>query len=252
MDLVALLFTLLLGLFILFGAFVIKFFKNKERFLLISLSMAFGVMISLVLLELLPESYELFFYRTNSITLTLLIVVGILSAGFLILKLLDHFIPDHEKEGENNLMHIGLLSSIAIIIHNIIEGIAVYSTVESMFSAGLLLSIGVGLHNVPLGMAISSSFYNKEENKYKSKKLIIAISLSTFVGGLLMFLNASTNIFGIGYDFTAVMVTITAGMLVYIGFMEILPRLIESKDKKTVLISTAIGISVMLISRLFG
>ena len=252
MDLIALLFTLLLGLFILFGAFVIKFFKNKDKFLLISLSMAFGVMVSLVLLELLPESYELFFYKTNSIPTTLLIVIGILAGGFLILKLLDHFIPDHEKEGESNLMHIGLLSSIAIIIHNIIEGIAVYSTVASMFSAGLLLSIGVGLHNIPLGMAISSSFYNKEENKYKSKKLIIAISLSTFVGGLLMFLNASTNIFGIGYYFTAVMVTVTAGMLIYIGFMEILPRMIESKDKKTVIISTVIGIIILLVSRLLG
>lgn len=252
MNLIALLFTLFLGLFILFGAFVIKLFKNKEKFLLISLSMAFGVMISLVLLELLPESYELFYYKTNSIALTLLIVIGILSFGFLILKLLDRFIPDHEKEGEKNLLHIGLLSSIAIIIHNIIEGIAIYSTVASMFSAGLLLSIGVGLHNIPLGMALSSSFYNKEENKYKSKKLIIALSLSTFVGGLLMFINASTNIFEVNAYFTAIMITITSGMLVYISFMEILPRLMEEKDKKTVLISTAIGIIILLVSRLFG
>jgi zinc transporter ZupT len=121
-----------------------------------------------------------------------------------------------------------------------------------MFSAGLLLSIGVGLHNIPLGMALSSSFYNKEENKYKSKKLIIALSLSTFVGGLLMFINASTNIFEVNAYFTAIMITITSGMLVYISFMEILPRLMEEKDKKTVLISTAIGIIILLVSRLFG
>jgi len=252
MDLIALLFTLLLGLFILFGAFVIKFFKNKEKFLLISLSMAFGVMVSLVLLELLPSSYGLFSYKTNSIPLTLLIVVGILLAGFFILKILDHFIPDHEKEGENNLFHIGLLSSIAIMIHNIIEGIAVYSTVVTIFSSGLLLAIGVGLHNIPLGMALSSSFYNKKENKYRSKKLIVAISLSTFIGGLLMFINASTNIFGFSYLFTAVMINITAGMLIYISFMEILPKLIEAKDKKIVLISTALGVIILLVSRLLG
>jgi ZIP family zinc transporter len=214
--------------------------------------MTFGVMVSLVLLELLPESYVLFSYKTNSIPLTLLIVIGILSAGFLILKILDHFIPDHEKEGEGNLLHIGLLSSIAIMIHNIIEGVAVYSTVVTIFNSGLLLAIGVGLHNIPLGMALSSSFYNKEENKYKSKKLIIAISLSTFIGGLLMFLNASTTVFGFSYLFTAVMITITAGMLIYISFMEILPKLIEEKDKKTVVISTAIGIIILLVSRLFG
>lgn len=248
MKLYGLFFTLILGLFIIFGAFIVQLFKNKDKFILISLSMAFGVMMTLIVLELFPEAYEIFSIKYNLyVAITLIIVIGVL--GYFLLKILDRFIPDHEKEDESNLMHIGIVSSIAIIIHNIIEGMAIYSTINSSLTLGLMLSIGVGLHNIPLGMAISSAFYDSIENKRKSNIIILLISLSTFVGGLIMFLFSGmfVNEFIIG-----IILSVTIGMLVYINISEILPRLIESKDKKTVVISTVLGIIILIVSTLFG
>ena len=208
MNVIGLVLTLVLGFFIIIGAFLMHIFENKERFLVISLSMAFGVMASLIFLELLPESFEIFNEKYSSIiSIAMILIFSII--GFLILKILDKFIPDHEDDDEANLIHVGIVSSIAIILHNIIEGMAIYNTFNTSINLGILLSIGVGLHNIPLGMVLSSTFYKSLSNKKKSNVIIFLISTSTFVGGLIMciFNNVFKNEFIIG-----LLLSITVGM----------------------------------------
>ena len=241
--------TFFLGMFIIFGAFIMQMFKNKEKFLLISLSMAFGVMMTLIVLELFPEAYEILSAGCNNyLAITVIIILATL--GFLILKLLDRFIPDHDKNDESNLMHIGIVSSIALTIHNIIEGMAVYSTITTSINTGLLLCIGVGLHNIPLGMAISSAFYKSTNNKNKCNLLILLISLSTFIGGIIMFITSNSSLAEI--YIVAIVLSLTIGMLLYINIEEILPRMLKAENKKTVLISAALGIVLLIVSTLFG
>ncbi len=244
MNVIGLVLTLVLGFFIIIGAFLMHIFENKERFLVISLSMAFGVMVSLIFLELLPESFEIFNEKYSSIiSIAMILIFSII--GFLILKILDKFIPDHEDDDEANLIHVGIVSSIAIILHNIIEGMAIYNTFNTSINLGILLSIGVGLHNIPLGMVLSSTFYKSLSNKKKSNVIIFLISTSTFVGGLIMciFNNVFKNEFIIG-----LLLSITVGMLVYINIIEILPKLIKSKDKKMIITSIIVGILILFVS----
>ena len=244
MNVIGLVLTLVLGFFIIIGAFLMHIFENKERFLVISLSMAFGVMASLIFLELLPESFEIFNEKYSSIiSIAMILIFSII--GFLILKILDKFIPDHEDDDEANSIHVGIVSSIAIILHNIIEGMAIYNTFNTSINLGILLSIGVGLHNIPLGMVLSSTFYKSLSNKKKSNVIIFLISTSTFVGGLIMciFNNVFKNEFIIG-----LLLSITVGMLVYINIIEILPKLIKSKDKKMIITSIIVGILILFVS----
>ena len=244
MNVIGLVLTLVLGFFIIIGAFLMHIFENKERFLVISLSMAFGVMVSLIFLELLPESFEIFNEKYSSIiSIAMILIFSII--GFLILKILDKFIPDHEDDDEANLIHVGIVSSIAIILHNIIEGMAIYNTFNTSINLVILLSIGVGLHNIPLGMVLSSTFYKSLSNKKKSNVIIFLISTSTFVGGLIMciFNNVFKNEFIIG-----LLLSITVGMLVYINIIEILPKLIKSKDKKMIITSIIVGILILFVS----
>ena len=244
MNVIGLVLTLVLGFFIIIGAFLMHIFENKERFLVISLSMAFGVMASLIFLELLPESFEIFNEKYSSI-ISIAMILFFSIIGFLILKILDKFIPDHEDDDEANLIHVGIVSSIAIILHNIIEGMAIYNTFNTSINLGILLSIGVDLHNIPLGMVLSSTFYKSLSNKKKSNVIIFLISTSTFVGGLIMciFNNVFKNEFIIG-----LLLSITVGMLVYINIIEILPKLIKSKDKKMIITSIIVGILILFVS----
>ena len=252
MDILALLLTLGVGLFIVVGAIIVFVTKNNEKLVNLSISMAFGVMIALVFSELIPESFELM--EKDNKFLTILTVIVFSTLGILLLKCLDMFIPHHEhnhrdKHGDlENLEHIGLVSSIALIIHNIIEGMALYGTALSSMSLGMILCIGIGLHNIPMGLVVASTFYSSNKSKLKTLLITIGISLSTFLGGIIMAIlnNTLINDFILG-----MLVCIALGMIIYIALLELLPKMLCSKDKKTVIIGTSLGIFILFISSLF-
>ena len=75
-------------------------------------SLAFSLLIMLMIFDLLKEAIETFGFGK----LYLFVIFALV--GFLIFKLLDHFVPDHHdhlknnKEVKENIHHIGLLSII--------------------------------------------------------------------------------------------------------------------------------------------
>ncbi len=240
-----LLVTFILGIFIIIGILVIKISKNSKTIEQLSISIALGTMISLVILELIPEVFETFKYHIYIPIIFILI-------GITILKLLDKFIPEHDNEhslshncSEENLIHIGIVSSVAIILHNIIEGMAVYNMTLESFKLGLLVSLGVGLHNIPMGMIIYSTL--KNEDKRKKYSLLFLVILSTFFGGIIMMLISSLlNDIVIG-----ILICITLGMLIYIIIFELLPHLAHSKNKFLSILGVIVGILIIFISNLF-
>ena len=58
-NFIGLLFTLVVGLFILIGTAIVKLTKNNDNFVHFSIGMALGVIGTLIFMELLPESFEL-------------------------------------------------------------------------------------------------------------------------------------------------------------------------------------------------
>ena len=171
----------------------------------------------------------------------------------MILKILDKFIPDHDIEEENekeineNFLHIGIVSSIALVLHNLIEGMAIYSTMKTSFDMGILVTIGVGLHNIPMGMIVSSTFYKANKNLKKTVLFTSLIALSTFLGGLIMFAlsNYITNLL------LGILLCITLGMIIYIVVFELLSEILHNKNKKESFIGIAFGILIFILSSFF-
>lgn len=233
--------TFFLGVFILLGAAIAKSAKNEKLIEQLSISIAFGTMSALTLTELIPEAVE--GIGENKIPLTLLLIF----AGILILKILDRFIPDHDNAHgfdhdctPENVIHIGIISSIAVILHNIIEGMAVYSMTSTSIKTAFLLSVGVGLHNIPMGMVIYSTLKNEKKNiKFL---LLAAVSLSTMAGGIIMsFMWSMINDFIIG-----ILISLTLGMIIYLIIFELLPHIMHSKNKKLSLLGILIGVVVII------
>ena len=255
MEIFALLLTLILGLFILFGTIIVFITKNNERFVSFSLALAVGVMVSLSVFELFPEAYE---HLEELGIWRIPMLLGFVILGIVILKLLDHFIPHHaddeghhhsKKEHMEHLYHIGIVSSIALVLHNLIEGMAIYGTASTSIHLGVLVGLGVGLHNIPMGMVIASTFYKSSNNKKKTILISFLISISTFIGGVFMFfLNGIMKeelILGI-------LLSITLGMLIYIALFELLEQMIHSKNKKEIIIGMILGISILFLSLFIG
>jgi ZIP family zinc transporter len=242
---IGLLITVLLGLFILIGAGISLLITKKEKIIEFSIGLAFGVILALIFTDLLPEIFE-----NLRLKYTYVAVIGII-LGYLILKGLDSFIPDHhddkmnKKEAKENLTHIGIITTIALVLHNIIEGMAVYSSTLSSVSMGIALGIGVGFHNLPLGMIITNSLTSEKKNIKKTIFLVLLVALSTFIGGLIMLI---FNLTTINSKILGALLSITLGMLLFILMDELIPRITNTKNKKTIIIGIIFGILLLSIS----
>ena len=226
--------TFIAGLFITLGALIVLVLKNNEKFVHFSISMAFGVIVSLISMELFPEAKEhLCDSFGNMFGYVILVFCIILGAA--ILKILDLFVPDHEQHGhskkseQNNLYHIGVVSSVALILHNIIEGMSIYGVSSNSLEMGLMMTIGVGFHNIPMGIVITSMFnHSIKDRRSKFILLLLGISLSTLVGGVIMIFLSSL----ITDAFLGILLGFTLGMLLYILLFELLHEVVEYKNRK--------------------
>ncbi|MDD4706146.1 MAG: ZIP family metal transporter [Bacilli bacterium] len=231
---IELLITLIVGMFFLLGTFISLYTKNQKNLISFSVGISFIVLILLIIIDILPESIELF--SSNKF---LKIMLGVI-IGLGILYILDRFIPHHHDNKKNNLVHIGIMTSIAIIIHNIIEGAGIFSVAQTNLKAGLIYAFGVILHNIPFGIKITAML--KDTNKNKMWKYIFLLIISPLIGGLSIYIfNDFLSDEKIGY-----VLSITIGMIIYIVFFELL-KLLKNNFNKYSIWGILIGILLMLI-----
>ena len=226
----AIIITLLSGLSFLVGYLITKFVKNDKKLVIFSVGFSFSIILGLVFFDLLPECLELMNSKFA--------LVGFAISGILILKVLDMFVPDHSHNSEHNhhIEHIGLISALALILHNIIEGTAIYSTALNDTKMGLMMALAVSFHNIPLGIQVSSLVKNKKEKFI----LLFCLVLSSIVGVLLieiLHIAISENVLGI-------LISITLGMLIYISMFELLCEVKEHIKEKNLWIGIILGIVI--------
>ena len=238
--------TLLLGVYMGMGSLFVLLSKNKKRFVEISICIALGVILMLVCLDIIPEILEVF---TNPIDYLLLFVFSVF--GFAALTILDRFIPDHDlsthKDDNGNLIHIGFITAAALMIHNVIEGMALFTTSLTDIKTAVMFSIGIGLHNIPLGMVITSTLARYKKDRLKTIPIIVLIALSSFIGGLIMLVCSNY----ITDTVTGILLSITLGMLIYIMFMELVPKIRHMSNKKDAILSFLIGVFLMTLTLFF-
>ena len=239
----ALLITLLAGCFFLVGSLIARFAKDKKGIIPFSLGMAFSVMLMLMAIDILPEVNEMLEGK-NKIYMYVFIVIGIV-----LLKLIDMLVPhhDHEKEKkhhERHLEHIGLISSLALIIHNIIEGMSIYSLALVDSKLGIIMALGVGLHNIPFGIEITAALEKANKNVILN---IIVLTLSTLLGAVVLLVFGEIN--GV---MLASLMSITIGMIIYLLMFELLPELNVIKEKKYKRMGLITGFILMVINIFIG
>ena len=233
MEFKALIITLLSGISFLIGYLITKFIKDEKKLVTFSVGFSFTIILGLVFFDLLPECLELL---ENKALIILCIVVGIA-----VLKLLDIFIPNHEHgtNKKSHMEHIGLISALALFLHNIIEGTAIYTTSINNLSLGFFTELGVSFHNIPLGIQISSLVRNKKEKIF----LLSSLVFSSVIGIILIKLfNITLN-----NTVTGVLISLTLGMLIYISMFELLCEVKENIKKRELQIGIVLGIIVILI-----
>lgn len=244
----ALFITFLLGFFIIIGVIIAFFLKKQKKVLDFIFAFALSILTMLILVDLLGHTIE--HLGIKHIYLFILFTC----LGLLIFKIIDDFVPEHEdakmtkKEEKKNIVHIGVLATIALIIHNFVEGMAIYLTAANDINLGIMMALGVGFHNIPLGIIITTTL-NSDKNTGKYLFCIISLFISSFLGGLLLYL---LNINTVSDIVIGSLLALTIGMLLYIIIFELYPKVKKTTNKKITIIGLVTGVIIALIGMFIG
>lgn len=230
--------TIIAGLSTMLGTiFILK--KKNENIIVASLAFAAGVMFTVSLTDLIPESYNLLiniFPKFPAIIYMLIFVVS----GILFSIFIDKYIPT-----DNNLYRVGVFAMLAIIIHNIPEGIATFMATNTNIMLGISLTIAIALHNIPEGISISIPIYYATNSKFKAIFYTFISAVSEPFGALLTYLFLSNYINDriMGFLFG-----IIAGIMIHISMYELLPTSKNYNKLKLTYLFFILGVLLMIIN----
>ena len=221
--------TSLAGLATMLGTFVIFFSsKNKDKIIISSLSFAAGVMVCVSLLDLMPESLNML---NNNLNL------------FLSIMAVDKYLP--ETKENTKLYRVGIISMLAIILHNIPEGIATFMASSMDKTLGISLAIAIAMHNLPEGISIAVPIYSSTNKKSKAFIYTFISAISEPFGALIAFIFLKNFVNDI---FMGLLFSFIAGIMIHISFYELLPESKRYKNYKLTSIFFIIGIIFMCIN----
>jgi len=200
-------------------------------------------MITVSIIDLIPESIN-YLNQTFKIVPTILISSIFIVSGIIISMTIDKYI-NTKREGE--IYKVGIISMIAIILHNIPEGIATYLSSENNFKLGLSLTIAIALHNIPEGISIAVPLYYAKKSRGKALLYTLSSALSEPLGAILAYLFLSKII---NNTIMGLLMAIIAGIMIQISLYELLPTSFKYKNKKQTIIYLIIGILFMLTNHL--
>lgn len=234
--------TSLAGLATLIG--IIPIFvkiKNKDHIIASACAFASGVMICISIFDLIPESIRYLSSSFNSFFVISLCFI-FLVIGIILSMIMDHYIDKISSKG--SLFKVGILSMIAIILHNIPEGIVSFIVSNKNIMLGLSICIAIALHNIPEGISIAVPIYYSTKSKKKAIFYTLLAALSEPIGAILtgLFLVNYVNDIILGLLFAFI-----AGIMIQISSSKLLPTGNEY-NKKISLIFFVVGFIVMLIS----
>ena len=234
--------------------------QTNKKFLSVALGFSAGVMIYVSMIEIFAKSrsaLEIVYGPTVGYGVATLSFF----AGIAIIALIDKFVPSFENPHELRdveeagagrtkypaLLRMGMMSALAIGIHNFPEGLATFASAMQNPTLGISIAVAVAIHNIPEGIAVSVPIYYATGDRRKAFAFSFLSGLSEPVGALVgYFLLRSFFHDGMfGVIFGAV-----AGIMVFISLDQLLPTAQKYGEHHLSIYGLIAGMAVMAISLL--
>lgn len=238
-------------------AFVAR--RTNHRLLSFALGLSGGVMVYVSFVELFPEGLALIEQHTTGQRAELWNLAAFFG-GMLLIGIIDYLVPTAENPHEAHhveelnqqpkpkpLMRVGLMSALAIAIHNFPEGIATFTASLSDPTLGLAIALAVAIHNIPEGIAVSIPIYFATGSRKRAFWWSFLSGLAEPIGALAAWLILAPMLTPtlLGCTLTAV-----AGIMVYISIDELLPAAREYGEPHTAILGVVVGMIIMASSLL--
>lgn len=227
------------GLSTVLGSFVI-FLKWKEeninKFITFCLSLSLSIMIGISITELIPESTFVIITNFKLAKGICLCLISFL-IGIGLIYWLNDKINNETMKGQD-LYKLGILSMVALMLHNLPEGIATFMSAYKDMDLGIKLGIAIALHNIPEGISIAVPIYYAT----KSKKEAI---LKSFISGLAEPLGAFLAFIFLSKYITNTLISIVllfvAGIMITLSIQKLFPEALKYKENKFIWIGLGVG-----------
>ncbi len=244
-----------------------------------------GIMVYVSLVELLPSASELGAESLGEKPAAWLATASFF-AGILISALIDKLVPepdnphqavslrdmasavqdgpaegsaessaDKSADGFNPLQgrdrsavsRVGVLTALAIGLHNFPEGIATFASSLSDMSLGLSIAVAVAIHNIPEGVSVAVPVFFATGSRTKAVLHSFGSGLAEPIGALLAYFVLLSVLNDV---VVASMLAAVAGIMVFISFDELLPTAREYGKGHTAIAGVVLGMATMAVSLL--
>lgn len=257
---IAFILTILAGLSTGIGSLIAFFVKDKSiRFLSFSMGLAAGVMLYLSFMEMLPHAIhaigDTLDHKYDGTWFALIaFFLGMFLVGA-IDRLMPHnhrfqegeVLPDEEgnKVDNKKLMRVGIMTAVALAIHNFPEGVATFIAALEDPHLGATIAVAIALHNIPEGIGVSMPIYYATGSRKKA-------FLYSFMSGLVEPLGAILGYFLFMSYLTpfimGMLIAGIAGIMVFISLDQLLPAAQEYDDHRMAIYGVVLGMFAMAIS----
>lgn len=241
---IAFLITSIAGFSTLIGFLFIYVKKDREDVISSALGFASGVMITISITDLMPNSLLLIKQNYNLLYTIFLILIGFLS-GIFVSSIIDKKV-DKLSKNDTKLYKLGIITMLVIMMHNIPEGIATYITSSNNIKLGIIISIAIAFHNIPEGISISIPIYYSTNSKFKAFLYTFISGTSELIGAIICYLFLSKYI---NNTILGIIYSLIAGMMINISINDLYKESINYNRKNTIKFFVT-GIIIMIVNHL--
>lgn len=239
-------------------AFLAK--KTNKRFLALALGFSAGVMIYVSMIEIFSEAKTALLKTVGAPRGSWYAAIAFF-LGMLVVALIDKLVPECENpheameysdfEGDKQqiedkkLHRMGVLSALAIAIHNFPEGLVTFIAALQNPKLGMGIAIAVAIHNIPEGIAVSVPIYFSTGCRKKAFIYSFLSGVSEPLGALFgyFFFLKYLNEAYLWMIFASV-----AGMMVFISLDQLLPTAKKYGEHHLCIYGVVSGMIVMALS----
>ncbi len=253
-----LLFSLVAGMATGVGSIIALVTRSTNRkFISFALGLSAGVMLYVSFVEMFADSCDGLVEMFGDKAGTTWGVVA-LFGGLLLAMVIDRLVPEvenphelhsveelNDKNNHHRLQRMGVVTALAIAVHNFPEGIATFMSGYESIQTGLAVALAVAIHNIPEGVAVSVPIFAATGSRRKAFWYSFASGLAEPVGALVGFAVLMPLMSPLTMN---IVMAAVAGIMVYISLDELLPAAREYGENHIEMYGMIAGMAIMALS----
>ncbi|MFR9651466.1 MAG: zinc transporter ZupT [Rikenellaceae bacterium] len=225
-----------------------------------ALGLSAGVMIYISFVELFAEAQSILSTQYDEkigVGLATLSLFG----GIALIWIIDFIIPEYENPHEirevsnksietnpKGAKRLGLMTALAIAIHNFPEGVSTFVTAIESPSLGVAIGFAIALHNIPEGIAVSVPIYQATGSRTKAFWYSFLSGLSEPIGAVITYFVLAPYI---NEHLMGIILASVAGVMIYVSIDELLPAARSYGKHHASIFGVIVGMGIMALTLIY-